>query len=82
MDVNKKFRITTKIPVPMRHATGGKGQSVTLPIGTYECERIPCPTEHMNCYWLVQTGTHLGLSESAWRLWEEKEGVTIEEIDD
>ncbi len=40
----------------------------TIPAGTHDVERIPCPTGH-DCNWLVLKGTKIGASEGSWRQW-------------
>jgi len=46
-----------------------KGEGVTtIPAGTYEIERIPCPLGY-DCNWLVLKGTFIGASEAFWRQW-------------
>jgi hypothetical protein len=63
------------------------GESVKIPAGRHEVERIPYPRYH--CHWLVLKGTRIGASEGSWRQWTEVDGwpddefrIVIEEIPD
>lgn len=52
------------------YSNTGKKEIYILSAGTYEVERIPCPSGH-DCFWYVLSGTKIGASENSLRMWED-----------
>lgn len=62
------FRAVTKREWPLDDVSGGVLESVLLPAGTYELERIPAPGRDAG-RWLKVKGTTLGWPERRWLDW-------------